>query len=480
MNKKINIENIKQLVPFSHRKIKDKYLIVNDWGDFLFLKNREFNDLFYAESKFKNSFLVKLCDSGFLKKTLNKDIIIEKYRKKKNYLFSGPSLHIVVVTLRCNFNCIYCHASARNIKEGKYDMSEDTARKVLDMSFSSNNDFIAIEFQGGEPLLNFPIVKYIIKNAQEINKKKNKNLEIRLVTNGSLLDDKKFEYLLKNKVSICLSLDGPKSIHNNQRLSQNKDNYARIMSIIKKFNKKYKKLKTQKYIWKIATSLTITKNSLKYPKEIIDSHLNLGLDTIYLRHLNPFGFSLDSWGKIGYPIEHFLKFYREALDYILEINRQGKFFKERLSSVFLAKILTDNDPNHLEFRSPCGAGIGQLAYNYNGDVYTCDEGRMLSMMGDESFKIGNVHKNNYQETVTSPVVRTVCTASCVEVLPGCEQCAYKPFCSVCPILNYSQHGNIFPKAPNNERCKLAMGIMDYLFEKMQNEKNLEIFLNWVE
>jgi len=66
--------------------------------------------------------------------------------------------------------------------------------------------------------------------------------------------------------------------------------------------------------------------------------------------------------------------------------------REKAAVTFLKKIMTEEDPNHLDFRSPCGAGIGQLAYNYNGKVYTCDEGRMMSMMNDESFCLGNVKK----------------------------------------------------------------------------------------
>ena len=162
----------------------------------------------------------------------------------------------------------------------------------------------------------------------------------------------------------------------------------------------------------MGVAITVSRFSLSFHKQMIDEYLKLGFDDVYLRPLNPFGFTKNHFKKIGYTVKEYLDFYKKAINYMIELNLKGKKFREKTAYTFLTKILTDYDPNHLDFRSPCGAGIGQLAYNYNGDVYTCDEGRMLSMMDDESFRLGNVRENTYQEIVGSPVTRTMCTASC--------------------------------------------------------------------
>ena len=151
-----------------------------------------------------------------------------------------------------------------------------------------------------------------------------------------------------------------------------------------------------------------------------------------------------------------------------------------MARIFLRKILTDRDPGYLELRSPCGAGIGQLAYNYNGDVYTCDEARMLSRMGDESFKLGNVGKHCYQDLMNSDALKAVCNASILDILPGCTSCVYKPYCGVCPIYNYVEHANIFSQMPNNDRCKIHMSILDYLFGKLKDRKIEKIFKKWLD
>ena len=141
----------------------------------------------------------------------------------------------------------------------------------------------------------------------------------------------------------------------------------------------------------------------------------------------------------------------------------------------LQKILTDKDPNFLDLRSPCGAGIGQLLYNYDGKVYTCDEGRMT---GDDAFVIGNVKKDSYKKIVSHPTVKTLCMASLLEDLP-CDNCVYKPYCGVCPVQNYALYGNVFPPLKNTEKCKLHQGVLDYLFGKLENKVIRGVFKKWV-
>lgn len=209
---------------FRFKKLKDKYLLTNDIGQYLFLKEKEFEDFLSGKlDKDKEPYL-SLKEKNFLKKELNLSELTEGYYKKNAFLFGGPSLHIVVVTLRCNHRCIYCHASARTMEAKEYDMDKETARKTIDKIFETTSPFVAIEFQGGEPLANWPIVKYIIEESVKRNKilrqnsGQEKELELRLVSNFSLMDGKKFKYLLDKKVSVCVSLDGPEKIHNRNRV----------------------------------------------------------------------------------------------------------------------------------------------------------------------------------------------------------------------------------------------------------------------
>ncbi|MEI3438353.1 MAG: SPASM domain-containing protein [Blautia sp.] len=89
---------------------------------------------------------------------------------------------------------------------------------------------------------------------------------------------------------------------------------------------------------------------------------------------------------------------------MIELNKQGKNIVEGHAKMFLTKIFCHDAGNYMELRSPCGGSIGQLAYYYNGKIYSCDEARMLAEMGDDSFCLGNVFEDDYQSIMQSPVV----------------------------------------------------------------------------
>lgn len=468
--------NKKKVNYFRHRKTESKNLITNDFGNFVVLDNKDYEA--YVAGKIPESSVLfkELANKGFIKDRMDFDALIDRYRSKNIFLKLGPSLHIIVVTLRCNHKCLYCHASSGPEKNTDLDMPIGVAKDVVDTIFKTNNPNISIEFQGGEPLLNWDVVTFIIEYSRERQKIEKKNVQLSLVSNFSLMDNEKLDFLLKNKVSLSTSFDGPSAVHNKNRVYLAGNSYENVVKWLKKSLQLYKK--------NCETSLpgaltTITKYTLPYHKELVDEYVALGLSNIYIRNLNPFGFAKKTWEQIGYTSEEFIDFYRRSMDHIIDLNMRGKKIREQLAVTFLTKILTDRDPNHMDYRSPCGAGIGQVAYNYNGDVYTCDEGRMFGRVGDDSFKMGNVRENSYQEIMESDVVKSMCLASCLDGIPGCNECAYKPYCGVCPVYNYSEQGNIFGQMPTNGRCRINMAIFDYLFEKMQDEKTEKILKEWV-
>ena len=148
--------------------------------------------------------------------------------------------------------------------------------------------------------------------------------------------------------------------------------------------------------------------------------------------------------------------------------------KEYHASLFLSKMLIGRSVNYMELRSPCGAGIGQLAYYADGNVFTCDEGRMLHEMGDHTFCLGNVFNSKYRDIIENSVCRTVCASSILETLPSCCDCVYQPYCGTCPVVNYAKDADIIEKMPNGYRCQIYSGIMDQIFERYLKEDKTEI------
>ena len=460
------------------KKLKNHYLLTNDIGRFVFLTEKEFRNFLAGNLTKKTVPLVELVGKGFVRDCLSFNDLIKAYGRRKVSLRYGTTLHIIILTLRCNHKCVYCHASVEGENAKGLDMSLKTAKKTVDAIMAAPTPGMTIEFQGGEPLLNWPTLKFIIEYGWKKAAQKKKSLQIGLVSNLSLMTEEKMTYLLSKNVSLCGSLDGPEKIHNKNRIYLAGNSYQNTVKWLKTWKKAVERRRPPGY--KPNALITVTRFSLPYWKEIVDEYVKLGLVNIYPRFLNPFGFTVGTWDQIGYSVEAFLEFYKNILDYILELNKKGLYFRERLATVLLTKILSDTDPGHLDYRSPCGAGIGQIAYNYNGDVYTCDEGRMMSRMGHNEFKIGNIFKTDFKGLMNSETVKTMAVASCLEGLPGCSDCVYAPYCGVCPVFDYAKYGNIFSQMPNNERCKIMTAIFDELFLKLQEPKTRRIFEYWVE
>jgi His-Xaa-Ser system radical SAM maturase HxsB len=467
---------------FRFKKMPDgDYLLTNDIGNYLFIKENDFKNFINGKLDVKSN-IYKQLKAGLFTKTKNyQRELIDEYREKYGYLKFGPSLHIIVVTLRCNYKCIYCHASAAGSEDKGFDMDMSTAKKIVDAIFKTNNNAIAIEFQGGEPILNWPVVEFIVQYAREKNKLENKDLELRLVSNFSLLDKKKMEFLMDNQVNFCTSLDGDEETHNFNRPYPCGNSYEKAIKWIKNINSAYdKKYKGKKRnYFRVGAVITVSKKTLSNYKKVIDTYFNLGFKNIYLRYLNPYGFALQAREKIWYTPAEYIDFYKKSLDYILDLNYRGKHFYEVTAVTYLTKILFNRDYNNLDMRSPCGAAIGQLAFNYNGDVYTCDEGRMIARMGDDMFKLGNIKENNLEELVNNDLGKSVCLASCTNGLPGYEDSVYQPYLGICPVYNYSVYKNIFPASAINFKWQIDEAIIEYLFEKLKNKKNKDIFTEWV-
>ncbi len=446
---------------YRFKKFQDKYFLTTDHGSFCILSEEEFKR--FREDDLDDSLKNKLLEREIILDDMNTSEAVRLMRNRNHFLFSGTSLHIVVITLRCNMNCIYCHASSKPQESEGNDMGKDTAKDTVDFIFQSPNNNITIEFQGGEPLLNWSVLKFIVEYSLDKNKKEKKNLRLTVVTNLAEMDDEKMRFLIDNNVDICTSLDGPKELHDFNRKYSQTSNYDQVVSWLKKINKEYEEKGMKK---KANALVTLTRKSLQYPKEIVDEYIDLGLHNIHLRFLNNLGVAKNAWSSINYSIDEFLDFWIKSVEYIDELRKDGKEIVERMVSIMSNKIAKETDPNYLDLRSPCGAAIGQLAYNFDGKIYTCDEARMI---GEDLFLIGDVKTDKYKDVVTCDKACAVVSAS-VNDQYICDACVYKPYCGICPVCNYVEQGSVIGKISETARCKIFMRQFDWVVkEKFINQ-----------
>ena len=449
-------------------KFQDGFLITNDAGCYHFLSKEEFTNLTNGSLATDSALFEELQKEHFCfegsSEAFYRDCA-ESIRDGNSYLFESTSLFIFAITNECNNHCIYCQANG----EGSLcRMTEAVAKAALQRIAQCPSNNITIEFQGGEPLMNYPMIQYIVQSAPEIIKEK--AIQFTLVSNLSLLTTEMADFFQKNKVSVSTSLDGHEVLHNANRPAADKTSSFRNMLRGKEI--------LEKVGIKTGAIQTTTALSLKYPAEIVKTYADLGYSQLFVRPLTRLGSAAKRWDVIGYSPDQFLSFYKQILDEVINYNRKGKSLVEYHAALFLAKILGGKAVNYMELRSPCGAGVGQIAITSNGNVYTCDEGRMIAEAGDQAFLLGNVFKDSYDDWINSSCCKAICSASLLESLPGCCDCVYKPYCGVCPVVNYAINGNI--THVSKDRCKIYKGILNILFKYIKDADPfiLQLFRAW--
>lgn len=468
---------------FRFKKFSDeKYLLTNDLWYYIFLTKEDF--FYFIEEKIEKIDLdkqVELKKKYFLKEKNYEEDLSKLHNLKNSYLKIWPSLHIMVLTLRCNHACKYCHANISNEKEFSKDMSEETAKKIVDTIFFTTSNSITIEFQWGEPLLNLNILKFIIDYSKQKAFYLNKKLSFALVTNLSLMSEEILNYLIENEVSISTSLDGSEEVHNFNRTFVKWNSFEKVSFWIKKINEEYQKRWIDKKIWALST---ITKKTLSNTKELVDTYIDLWLDSIFVRPMNPYGFAEKNYKELWYTTQEFNKFYDKIIEYIFELNNKWIIIKEYFTTIFLQKILQNIDPNFVDERSPCWATVWQVAYNYNGKIYTCDEWRMFWEIWDENFLIWNVNtdkksEEHYSWMIKSDVTKSLLIASEIDALPWYSNSVYKNYIWVCPILNYKNNWSIFANYKLDTKNQISTNILDNIFFRIEDKKYNSIFKEWI-
>lgn len=467
------------LLPFQLGKFDNKeYLIVNESGEYHFISRSDLvfliNGTLTPKSKHFDMLRSKqFVVTGDLAGTL--DMVATRYRTRKNFISCFTELHMMVLTVRCNQDCQYCQVSAECDDAYQFDMSIEVARKSVEMAFDSPNPVIKIEFQGGEPTLNWSALTCAVEHAEKLNKTKHKHLEFVICSNLTNISCNQMEYLRDHNVYVSTSLDGPRNIHNKNRMLRNGNGTYDVF--IDNLSKARKICGDDK----VSALMTTTLDSVDNLKEVIDEYINRGFKGIFLRSLNPYGLAVGNSPKLGYSVGHFSKKYEEALDYLIEINLKGTDFPEYFTSILLQRILTPFSTGFVDLQSPSGAGISGVIYDYNGDVYPADEARMLARMGNKRFLMGNVFTDCYKDIFGGSVLQEIVSKSIVEIMPGCASCIYRTYCGADPIRSYLETGDVMGKRPGSSFCEKNMAIFEILFKKLKinDDDTMDVFWSWI-
>jgi radical SAM protein with 4Fe4S-binding SPASM domain len=129
--------------------------------------------------------------------------------------------------------------------------------------------------------------------------------------------------------------------------------------------------------------------------------------------------------------------------------------------------------------SPAGIGIGALVYNYDGDVYASDEGRMLAEMNDKTFRLGNLHEDSYESIVTSDALLDPLEESFALSAPMCNDCAFEPFCGADPVFHYTTAHDFLGRKAESAFCTRNMGVFKLLLDRYHSDAfTRSLFRSW--
>ena len=205
-------------IPFNFRMVDGAFFVSSSLGDWIILQPEEFRQLCEGDVAPGSDLDTRLRERNFVAAGIDIAAQAARWREKHRFLFYGPTLHAFVLTGRCNFGCQYCHSSIVGMTRTDTDMSIEVAERAVDLAFHTTSPGLTIEFQGGEPLANWEVLQHIVEYARQKNALAGKALSFSLVSNLTLLDEEKLEYLIDRKVQMCTSIDGPPDAHNKQRI----------------------------------------------------------------------------------------------------------------------------------------------------------------------------------------------------------------------------------------------------------------------
>ena len=320
----------------------------------------------------------------------------------------------------CNLRCRYCFADEGAYHAKREFMSPETAKKAIDFLIRNSGDRKVLEtdFFGGEPLMNFDVVKETVYYAKEEAAKRGKKFLFTLTTNGLLLKDDIAEFLNAEMENVVLSLDGRKEVHDAVRKTANgKGSFDLVIENLKNFVR----IRGDKHYY---VRGTFTAKNLDFSKDVLFLADN-GFDSI---SMEPVVTDIPDLAITKEHLSRVCEEYDLLCDKYLEYLAKGKGF-----NFFHFNVDLEGGPCLSKRVSACGAGNEYFSVLPNGDIYPCHQ-----FAGDKEFRMGSVFEGKIDKELRGKFKN-----SCLFTRKKCENCFAKFICSGgCSANNYHFNGDI--------------------------------------
>lgn len=354
----------------------------------------------------------------------------------------------------CNLSCEYCFA-----KGGKYSgpdaiMSKEIARSAIDFLLENSGSHynLDIDFFGGEPLLNFDVVKDTVAYAKSKEEEYKKHFNFTLTTNGLLLDDEVIDYLNENMKNVVLSLDGRKEKHDQFRKTLNgKGSYD---AVVPKFQNFVKKRGDKEYYMRG----TFTANNLDFTKDL-QNYIDLGFTRTSLEPV--VGKQDEAYALKDEHLEKIYSEYEKLADMLMEkIDKNEEFI------FYHYMIDLENGPCVHKRISGCGSGTEYMAVTPTGELYPCHQ-----FVGNPDFVIGNLKDGIVNKDLVNEF--KICNCYSKE---ECRACWANMYCSGgCAANSYNATGdinNVYDYSCKLFKKRIEMAIAVKIYEYMKEAQEI--------
>ena len=351
-----------------------------------------------------------------------------KLKEKTAGVVKALCLHIAHT---CNLNCSYCFASQGKYHGDRAVMSYEVGKQALDflVANSGTRHNLEVDFFGGEPLMNFQVVKDLVAYARSIEKEKGKNFRFTLTTNGVLVDDDVIEWANRECSNVVLSLDGRKEVHDRFRVDfAGNGSWEKIVPKFQKFVE----ARGGKDYYMRGTFTHANPDFLEDIKQMLDLGFNeLSMEPVVCAKDDPSALT-------EADMEVVMKQYEDLATLMLQKDKEGKPF-----TFYHYMIDLTGGPCIYKRISGCGSGTEYMAVTPWGDLYPCHQ-----FVGEERFKLGDIWTG-----VTNKEVQGEFAACNVYAHPECRDCWARLYCSGgCAANAYHATGSV--TGVYEDGCKL--------------------------
>lgn len=399
----------------------------------------------YTEEEIKEAYadILELYDN----KLLYSDDVYGDY--SKTVVESPIKAMCLHISHDCNLRCKYCFASTGDFGKGRKLMPFEVGKAAIDflLEKSVGRENLEVDFFGGEPLMNFDVVKQIVEYARSKEEEYHKNFRFTITTNGMLLDDDTIDYINKEMYNVVLSIDGRKEVNDRMRVRVDGSGcYDRILP-------KFKKLVDGRGDKEYYVRGTYTKYNLDFSEDVMHLY-EAGFDEISVEPVieSP----EEAYAITEGDLDQIYAEYDKLVDRIGAIRKNGKHI-----NFFHFMIDLDQGPCVIKRLRGCGSGNEYVSITPDGDIYPCHQ-----FVGHDEYKMGNIEEGTFNNDIKKEF------AGChVYSKPACQECWARFYCSGgCNANNFVFNGDIhkaYELSCKIQRKRIECAILMKVLEQLE-------------